>query len=265
MDDSLKLQIDDYLTDNLSLEERKIFETKMQGDKELKKEVDLVKKLNIFLSNNAISESFEESELSNKLKKEIEKEESIKLKETILKINKEYKKDTIKKNNKSFFLIAASFALIAIGSLTFFFNNNSSQNLFAQYYSSNDLPAIIKRGDQKNALEKGVIQFDDKAYQQAKELFNIYIQENRTSVNPSVYIYLGVTNWELGKYKEATNSFDKMINSDSLDKSKALWFKALMYLNIDDKEHAIGTLNELINDPSNFKYSEAKEILSKIK
>jgi len=49
-----------------------------------------------------------------------------------------------------------------------------------------------------------------------------------------------------------------------LDRSKGLWFKALVYLKMDDKKSAKHTLKKITENLSNFNYTKAEKLLAEL-
>lgn len=94
------------------------------------------------------------------------------------------------------------------------------------------------------------------------ELVNkVNLEENS---NPLLFIYSGMAQAELGKLDEAIDQFDLLENSNSLDASRAYWYKALVYLDNDAVQKAKEQLKKLLDTPGNYKFEEAKELLEKL-
>ena len=62
--------------------------------------------------------------------------------------------------------------------------------------------------------------------------------EKESKIDTTVFLYIGMTQLNLNKPEAAISSFDKVINSQILDRSKGLWFKALLYVKEDDQNLA---------------------------
>lgn len=73
--------------------------------------------------------------------------------------------------------------------------------------------------------------------------------------------YIGMSYLELEQPKEAVVFFDKLYNSDSFDQSKGLWYKCLVYLKINDNVKLKNTLIKIIENPANYNYNKARELL----
>ncbi len=260
MDDILKLKIEVYISNSMSKEEMHSFEKQLENDAELKKEVELAKELNHFLKSDVINKH-SDTELAKKINTFLESDEASKLENKLLKVKNEYKTALAKSKSKKYLLVAASIAFLLISSISYFFlQQNNSKKLFAQYYSVNDLPSVIKRSDQQDALIQGVLKFKKLDYKEALKMFDSYKNADN-DINPSVYLYAGISNMELAQYDKALLEFDNIILSNSIDRSKGLWFKALLYLKKQDKVNAKIILEKIVKNGSNFKFKQAKELL----
>ncbi len=263
MDDILKLKIEAYISNSMSKEEMYSFEKQLENDAELKKEVELAKELNHFLKGDVINKH-SDTELSKKINTFLGSEEAGNLESKLLKVKNEYKSAQVKPKNKKYLLAAATIAFLLISSVSYFFmNQNTTEKLFAQYYSVNDLPSVIKRGNNQDQFTEGVLKFKTLDYKEALKLFDSY-KNTDNDLNPSVYLYAGIANMELELYNKALLEFDKMVRSNSIDRSKGLWFKALLYLKKQDEVNAKITLGKIAENSKNFKFKETEEILKKL-
>jgi len=52
--------------------------------------------------------------------------------------------------------------------------------------------------------------------------------------------------------------------SNLMDASKGLWYKALVFLKIDDKIEAEKALNQIVENETNYNFNEAKALLKKL-
>ncbi len=263
MDDILKLKIEAYISNSMSKKEMHSFEKQLENDAELKKEVELAKELNHFLKDDMVNKH-SDTELSKKINTFLKSDEASKLENKLLKVKNEYKRAQVKPKTKKYFLVAATIVFLLISSISYFFlQQNNSKKLFAQYYSVNDLPSVIKRGNQQDNLVQGVLKFKKLDYKEALKMFDSYKNADN-DINPSVYLYAGIANMELEQYDKALSEFDKMILSNSIDRSKGLWFKALLYLKKQDETNVKITLKKIVENSGNFKFKEAKELLQNL-
>ena len=256
--DNLQLKIEAYISNTMSKEESLAFEKEMQNNTKLTKEVNLAKQLNHFLTDEYIPKSYNDNILKEKFKIYLESDEAIKTKNLLLEIKKEYSNKSKKKN---YYLIAASITILVFSLIIFNLFKNTKTNLYTQYFSVNDLPSVIKRNDTNNLFAKGVLAFKIKNYNDALAHFNAY--KKQKNIDNSVYLYTSIAYTSLNKYQKALTEIDKIIAKNTIDKPKGLWFKALIYLKMEDNIKAKKILQQLIKN-SNYKNLEAKKIVQEI-
>jgi len=263
MEDSINIQIENYISNSMSEEKRALFETKMANDKELKTKVELAKELNHFLigKETPLNRTYE---LDQEYKMFIQSEEATDLKKTIKKAHKntEIRQDSSKTTNIKSYFLAASIALL-VGFLGLnLFKGNDKHTLYTIYYASSDLPSVIKRNELKNELVLGVLAFKKNDFQKAVTHFEKYKTDN-TKIDDAVYLYEGVSYLNTNNNQKALTEFNLMINSNSIDNSKGYWFKALLYLKNNQIDKTKTLLNKIINEKS-FNHQKAKKLLSKL-
>jgi len=265
MNDQLRLKIEAYLGDSMSPEEALAFEQQMAEDPQLKEEVLLSRQANLHLTGNFDSEH-PNNKYTQELRSFLDSDEAKKLKSTIQRVGNEHKLESKGAHQRRrYLLVAATVALLIVSSIGFFFlKDPGPEKLFAQYYTNDDLPSVITRDDGLTLFENGVLAFQDANFQEALEYFEQY--ENETgSKEVSLSLYRGATYLELNNSEAAIQEFDQVIASNSLDRSKGLWFKAMAYLKSKDETKAIEMLIEITEDASNFNAEEAMDILAKLK
>jgi len=269
MNEQLFTQIEKFLAEEMNETDKAIFQTRMNEDKALMEEVVLQKNINAFLREEPLEESSSQTIFEKKIDDLRNSDEGILLKKNIKAAGNNYfdqQTDTPQnKTNSRFrtYLIAASVAIIVCISLVVFNNNTpSNQELYATYYTSSDLPTFVTRGTSDAEVSNIVSKFNDKEYDDVLELVNTASQEENS--NPLLYIYSGMAQAELGKLDEAINQFELLENSNSLDASRAYWYKALVYLDNDAVQKAKEQLQKLVSTPGNYKFAQAKELLEKL-
>lgn len=259
-------QANSYLENTLSETERRDFEIELTKNKTLQEYISINKEMEKqysdihwqFLEDQNTKEI---KELENYLKSDDAKE----IKNTIEITNSNYNKKakpvkTIKLKLYSFIVVAASIILL-IG----FYISNGNQNLYNNYNSWEELPSLIERGaTENNLLQNAENTFIKQNYSEANQLYTKYLSQNETT-NYNIYLYLGITELELNQDKKALSTFNKIIESNSLDASKGYWYKALVYLKTKDSINAIKQLEIIVNNSENFKFAEAKKILEALK
>jgi tetratricopeptide (TPR) repeat protein len=263
MNEELRTKIENYLGGNMSAAEADDFNRQIESDPDLRAEVMLSAEINFHLSEQLSDSEIPDNEYSRNLKTYFQSAEAKEVKAKLDKVREEYAREGVTTNRPKFYLFAAVLTFLIITTVgMFFFRGIDSSELYTAYYSEQDVPSVVTRGD-VSALKEGAAAFQKKDYQTAMEFLDEYFEGNN-DINPSVYIYSGVTRLELGKEMEAISEFDKLISSNSLDSSKGLWFKALAYLKMDDIAEAKKVLETITSSSSNFNYEKAKELLAKL-
>lgn len=257
--------IDGYLNNTLDSKDRVKFEGRLENDPELLQEFMIQQ--NLFNTLEEESWAFEDNpnaEDINEITSYLASSEAKNVADAIAQANKEYQ--TAQKQSyripRWLYPIAAS-VLLLIGYFFFFENTMTTAELYAEYQNWDNLPSLIARADADATahLAQGQADFKSKKYQEASEVFSKYLQ---TETNPQVSTYLGIAYIELEQYSLALETFDKLLKSNSLDSSKAFWYKALVYLKMDDKAKTLETLNLLLQKESNYNYRLAKELKAKL-
>lgn len=264
-EDQLKLA-EDYLDGLLSQEANTNFETQFSTNPELREYIAINKEMRA--QYNEQDWSFVEDSNTNQTK-ELENyfksKNASELKTVLKKVNSDFqsKSKTTKSKKLPFIGLAASIALL-IG--FFIFNSSeSSLELYEDYNNWEELPSLINRGEAGDSiLAKAEMAFLNKDYNEAYTLFESYI-ENTNAYNPNAELYFGITQLELNNFKGALNTFDKLLNSKSLDSSKAYWYKTLIYLKMDVEVNAVKQLETITSNSENFNFNKAKLLLEKLK
>ncbi|WP_299272386.1 M48 family metallopeptidase [uncultured Psychroserpens sp.] len=165
---------------------------------------------------------------------------------------------TIKKPLKFVSSIAA--VLLLALCINYFFNSNTSANeLFNEYYSTQDLPSFATKSSNINTLIEAETLFKEEKYTEALQLFDAITDD---SGNPNILIYKAVSNLNLQQYDTALKHLDKLEKSNAIDFHKAYWFKALLHLKQDEKDKAIFNLKILTKNEGYFNHEKAIRLLN---
>ena len=263
MNDELKLKIESYLGGSMSAEEAESFSREIEMDPNLKAEVQLSADINFHLAEKALGSDIPDNEYTRTLKSYFQSDEAKEIEVKLRQVQSDYKESQDSSKRPKLYLYAAILTILIITTIgVFFFGSDTNSQLYASYYSPKDVPSIVTRGDE-TALNLGAAAFQNKEYAEAMKVFENYLN-SEANFNPSVYIYTGLSNLELGQHTEAISEFDKLINSNSIDSSKGLWFKALAYLKMDQTEDAKQVLEIITESSNNFNYNKARELLDEL-
>jgi len=267
-DDQTYAQIASYLNHEMDDAEKKAFEIALQNDAELASFVDTFSSLESIynkdkwtVKSNATIE--EVKELANAFRAD----DVAELSKKIRAIRQETPQETTTNNRKSYFYYISSAVAIAAVCTLFYFSfmqSMTASDAFERYHDWTSLPSFQTKSDTENNLAKAKNLFKEKKYQEALSIFKTYTKESDI-YNPQIQLYIGVLQLELENYHEAIQTFDQLLQSNTIDYHKAYWYTALVYLKQNDAENAKKILKTLIENPANYNYEKAKELLQKLK
>jgi len=260
--------IERYLMGLLSDVEKEVFEAELATNVELQNKLRVSKNITDFLEENAITIEHEEVTNSKAFIDFVESHESQQLKNNVQNIAQQFY-TSHKKNrfplNRFLYWGGGIAAIILVVITVLVFNNTiSKKDLYATYYDSNDLPAFATRGDVKNDLVNGVTAFKLKHYDESILLLELYVSTADADFDPLAYAYLGFAYQNIGNSEKAISQFILLEKSNSLDNSRALWYKALVYIKQDDIIKAKEELSKILTDNNNFNYAKAKTLLKSL-
>ncbi len=257
-------KIEAYLGGAMSSEEIVAFEKEMDHNEDLRKEVQLYDRLNHHLGKQNLDETIPDNTYTQQLKTFIQSEEGIAIEKGLRAAKEKYDSPKTKTSRINYKAVAAIAAILIIGFFGIYLSQStSSERLYLQYYSIEDLPSVVKRGETKTKISAIVSTFRAKDYQSVIDLFMDY-EKTAVAIDTSMFLYKGMAHLELNEMNDAIAAFEVMCNSRLLDRSKGLWFKALAYLKQKDIENARKTLEIIAENPQNFRHKEAKELLGKL-
>ena len=259
------IEIDDYLSGNMSVSEQQAFEERLRTDAALAQEFKLQKEIfEMYGNENWIAGDADvlKTDQAKKLQSFFQSDEAANLKATIDEVISENRTNV---NSRKYWLIgiAASIAVLLTVSL-FVFKDNNYDDLYASYVHLDDIPSLVTRGeDTHKLLEEAQLLFEAQKYEEATQSFSEYHQKE-TTINPLSYIYSGIAYIELGKFDSALAQFKQLENSNTLQAKKAKWYRALVFLKQKNRTKLKEALQSILHNNSNYKYKEAQELLDMI-
>jgi tetratricopeptide (TPR) repeat protein len=240
--------IERFIAGEMSETEKGWFLRELEGNEKLRNEVNLRKRTDEILKNqNVISLRSKLSRIENQRKE-------------VPQPLKNSKKTTYVK-------YAAVFAgLILIGSITLFSGKSlTGEKIMKRYYKVYEPPTSSRSAqtgtdaDFTLALEF----YNTHDYEKAAVLFS-KVLENKPNDMQTVLLK-GVANFEEKKYPEAKQSFGRVIDDkDNLYIDQAQWYLALCYLNTDETDKA-KQLFKLIGKENGIYKNDARKILRGLK
>lgn len=220
IDKELFERIEAYIQNRMNADDRLSFEKEMEKDEKLRNEVDLQRRL--MASVEVFSHNREEP-----LKPELNQKAPV-------------------KKLRSAWLYAAA-AAVAIILITWFYQNqsNTSEQLYANYFVPDaGLPVVMSGENDRYDFYNGMVSYKEGDYQKA-----IDIWENIAEPSDTIFYFTGIANLN---NKNTAASIEHLIRVAHDNKStwnrKAMWYLALAYLKLDEKEKALDWLNKLPDD-----------------
>ncbi len=265
IDDSLIEKLERYLMDSMNLEERTLFQKEINNSEDLQEFIEIYNQIdnfeddskwNMYRGNNkklkhaaSLFNNKETLEFSQKLKD--------------FKNNYSSKTPTKKLSWKNIAMYSSVAASILFMFYTVFFQTQSLNDIYKQHNTWNELPSLSVKGEttanKKAKLEKLFLSKDYNAtIKLAKKLI-----ANSKNTEPNILLYLGISQMEINKHKEAIKTFDVLINSNTIDNHKGYWYKAMVYLKTDDKINAKKVFQKIVANDY-FKKKQASKILKKL-
>lgn len=169
-----------------------------------------------------------------------------------------------KTNSKRFWIgIAASLIGLAMLGMWWFLFPVENSALFQAYYTTqrNIHEPLTRANGQENLTYEAFLAYEKEEWQAALDLFSS-LEEN----SPEEYIdlYLGNCQLQLGKYIEAIQSFEALLDSEDLDlRHRGAWYLALAELANGNTGRAKELLLQLASESGAFS-PQAKELMEKI-
>lgn len=241
MQEELYLLFENYLNNEMSLEEKTSFENQLQNDPKLKEQFELYKQTTQFL----------EVKFSK---------ETVDFKENLKSISENHFADSIKKKTKVISLQSKWFAIAAILVVfigVWFMNNNGNPSY--SDYNQHENANFVERGSVIKDLKVAQEAFNNKNYEEAIPLFEKVLVEYK---RPEIEFYYGVSLLEVNKTSEAETVFRDLKNGTSVYNQKAIWYLALTKLKLEDFESCKTYLKEISADSEEFE--KAQELLNEL-
>jgi tetratricopeptide (TPR) repeat protein len=224
--------IEKYIAGEMSEEERQWFEKELEGNRNLRSEVNLRKKTDIILKN----------------------QEMLSLRKKLSQIEKQRKENEVltgRSKKPAYMKYAAVVAaLVVAGSVLLFTGKNlPADEIIDRYYKTFEPPSgqrsaqNAEDADFTLALEF----YNTSDYANAALFFSKVVESNPKDMQS--VLLKGVSNFEEKKYPEAKMSFVTVIDdNDNLFIEAAKWYLALCYIKTNEKEKAVSQLQVLVDE-----------------
>ncbi|MBF4492207.1 tetratricopeptide repeat protein [Flavobacterium sp. MR2016-29] len=240
MNEERYILFDQYLQDELNVDEKNDFERQISEDPEFSSAFKTFKSVQL--------------QLENKFKYEEEREA---FKENLTQISDKHFNVSKPKviGLKSWYLAAAASVAVLFG--LFFFNYN--QNPTFADYNHPEQASFTERSTANQTLKAAETAFNKGKYNDAIPLFETILKQNKT---PEIQYYYGVSLLEESQYQKAETEFNKVISGTSVYKEKAKWSLALSKLKQKDYKACKAVLQTISEDYEN--YDEVQLLLDEL-
>jgi tetratricopeptide (TPR) repeat protein len=225
-----------YCSNELSENDRLVFEKRLESEANLKKD---------FMAFIEVKESLNHANnkrLKDKVKLSLEKIEQ-----------KEYQRE-----RRPMYLTAASVLVICCLSFYVYMNSSKTDTLYSKYYTPySETTSVLSSNN--SSLEECLNEYNQEAYQRALDCFS------ELSPNSEMYFYLGMCYANLEDTKLAIKSLVKVEELGANFLEETNWYLALLYLKQDNLNEVKERLGQVLNRPnSNYKKMSAEQLLSKL-
>ena len=235
MNEELYIRFEQYLANEMTSEEKTIFEEQLQNDASFKESFTLYKETTQFLEHKF---SKEKAEFNQSLK-------------SIAKQHFSAKKETKVITFKPWYYAVAATIVVLIGTWMMMQNDPSYSD-----FNQHETAVFIERSDSNENLQKAQEAFNKKDYKQAVAAFD-KIKDFR---KPELQYFYAIALIETNNYTKAELFLDQLRGGNSVYKDKATWYLALSYLKQDKKEECKSILKKVPADAED--YDKAQELLN---
>ncbi len=230
-------EIQDYLQGKLSADARLNFEEQMESDVSFASEVREVQNLKLAI------ETSEREDLKNRLQ-QLERA----------------------KTRKAWFgklaMVASVVVIIGLGSVLLL-GKPSGKTLYADNFEAypNVMAPITRSSEPTMKEDYYFVVYEKGKYTEAIVGFKQLLEDDD---NQDVRFYLGMALLNNGEKDKALNELQKIDKEKTDFYPQNLWYQALIHLEKEDYIKARELLQELIENDTNYKKKEAKEIINKL-
>lgn len=237
--------IEQYLRNELTVEQKKFFEYRMEGDPDLFQQVELHRKTMRSLDNHFLREL---------------KEGMQQMSDDVV-ITKAAPKEKYNIFQMTKIMLAAGLLLILASVFLWMNRPESGTDLYLAYHEAYpNIEQPIQRADE-NTIFEGLVSYEAGDFSKASSALKA--QALAEPDNPAWPFYLGNCALELDQPEQAITAFQKTINlGESKYINPARWYLALTYLKSDQREKAETYLRKLVEEDYGYR-ERAEEILSK--
>ncbi|WP_269240863.1 tetratricopeptide repeat protein [Flavobacterium limnophilum] len=239
MNEKRYILFENYLSNELSAEEKISFEKQLSEDIEFASAFEIFKELNQHLANKFGNEK--DLKAFKKKLKSISKEH-FKSKKTKVVAFKPWQ-----------YAIAASIAIL-VGLFVFQNINPSFED-----YNNPEMATFIERGDVNENLKLAQDAFNTKNYKAAIPHFEAVLKESKS---PEIQYFYAVSLLEDNQFQKAETNLAELKSGTSIYKNKATWYLALSKLKQKDYDSCKAILQSIPDDYED--YDQVQELLNEL-
>ena len=239
MNEERYILFENYLSNELSAEEKTDFEKQLSEDPEFASAFEIFKELNLHLQNKFGNE-----------------QELKAFKKNLKSISKEHfksKKPKVVGLKPWQYAIAASIAIL-VGLFVFQNINPSFED-----YNNPEMATFIERGDVNENLKLAQDAFNAKNYKAAIPYFEVVLNSTKS---PEIQYFYAISLLEENQFQKAETNLSELKSGTSIYKNKATWYLALSKL----KQKEYKSCKEiLLTIPEDFEdYDQVQELLNEL-
>jgi len=239
MNEEHYILFENYLSNELSAEEKVNFEKQLAEDPEFASAFEIFKELNLHLENKFGNE--QELKAFKKNLKSISKEH-FKVKKTKVVTFKPWQ-----------YVIAASIAIL-VGLFVFQNINPSFED-----YDNPEMATFTQRGDINENLKLAQDAFNAKNYKTAIPYFEAVLKAEKS---PEIQYFYAVSLLEENQFQKAESNLSELKSGTSIYKNKATWYLALSKLKQKDYDSCKAILLTIPDDYED--YDQVQELLNEL-
>lgn len=264
-DNFINDQLERYLNDQMTPEEKLAFEQEIAQSPELQELIELHQQVTV-LDDEAGWITFEGD--VNEIKEKIplfEDEETKAFSKKLRAIQNDQKgtsrgKSTVWRRLAVVSGVAASILLALFLTIK---GGTDLDQLYVENSSWDELPSLTVKGDPVQERAEVEQLFEQKKYAEViTNVRDISLKSNETDL--ALILYQGVAQLELDQYENALNSFAELTNSNTIDHHKGYWYTAMVYLKQGNKELLVESLEVVAANPTYYKHEEARALLKEL-
>lgn len=241
MQEETYIAFDSYLNNEMTTEEKNIFEAKLKNDTDFSKNFETYKETTRFVSHKFSQErtAFEEN-----------------LKSISSQFSENQKPKKAKVIPLKTFVYAIAAVFILFFGIQFFQNSTPKYGDYDQHENAN----FVERGDIVKSLKQAQDAFNAKNYKEAIKYFEIVVKEYP---RPEVHYFYAISLLEDNQFAKSELVLNDIIKGNSVYKNTATWYLALSKLKQKDYASCQSILLQIPTDYEN--YEQVQMLLKELK